>query len=116
MTTPTDLPFDLPPGEVAKLQGEGVIQLIDIREPYERDAGHIAGSRHIELPDLSAEAPTIDPSVPVVFVCRVGGRSTMAAAAFARAGYDAHSLDGGMVAWAASGLALEPEGGRVADH
>jgi rhodanese-related sulfurtransferase len=116
MTTPTDLAFDLPPGEVAKLHGEGVIQLIDIREPYEREAGHIANSRHIELRDLSAEAPSIDPSVPVVFVCRVGGRSTMAAAAFARAGYDAHNLEGGMVAWAATGLALEPVGGHVADH
>jgi rhodanese-related sulfurtransferase len=40
----------------------------------------------------------------------------MAAAAFAGAGYDAHNLVGGMLAWAASGLALEPEDGRVADH
>jgi rhodanese-related sulfurtransferase len=116
MTTPTDLPFDLPPGDVAKLHGERVIQLIDIREPYEREAGHIAGSRHIGLADLSAEAPTIDPAVPVVFVCRVGGRSTMAAAAFARAGYDAHNLDGGMLAWAQTGLPLSPEDGSVADH
>jgi rhodanese-related sulfurtransferase len=116
MTTTAELPFDLPPEQVAELHGEGLVQLIDVREPYEREAGHIAGSRHIELPDLPAEAATIDPSIPVVFVCRVGGRSTMAAAAFARAGYDAHNLDGGMVAWAAGGLALEPVGGHVADH
>jgi rhodanese-related sulfurtransferase len=40
----------------------------------------------------------------------------MAAWSFARAGYDAHNLDGGMVAWARSGLPLEPEGGRVAEQ
>jgi rhodanese-related sulfurtransferase len=116
MTTPTDLPFDLPPERVAKLLEEGAIQLVDVREPYEREAGHIAGSRHVALEGLNAAAPTIDPSAPAVFVCRVGGRSAMAAAAFARAGYDAHNLAGGMLAWAQAGLPLTPEDGRVADH
>ena len=116
MTTPADLPIDLPPERVAKLLAAGSVHVIDVREPYEREAGHIRGSRHVPLAELSGAAATIDPSVPVVFVCRVGARSAMAAAAFVRAGYDAHNLDGGMLAWAASGLALEPEDGRVADH
>jgi rhodanese-related sulfurtransferase len=76
----------------------------------------VAGSRHVPIAELTAAAPTIDPGRPVVFVCRVGGRSSMAAWSFARAGYDAHNLDGGMVGWAAGGLPLEPEDGRVADH
>src|SRR4051812_32225143 len=109
-------PFGLPPPRVAELLRDGAIQLVDVREPYERDAGHVAGSRHVPLAELTASAPTIDPLRPVVFVCRVGGRSAMAAWSFARAGYDAHNLDGGMVGWAASGLPLEPEGGHVADH
>jgi rhodanese-related sulfurtransferase len=116
MTTQADLPFDLAPEQVAKLHGEGAVQVVDVREPYERDAGHIRGSRHVPLDQLSAAAPTIDPAAPVVFVCRVGARSAMAAAAFARAGYDAHNLEGGMLAWAAGGLELEPSGGQVADH
>ena len=111
-----DLPFDLPPPRVAELLREGQIQLVDVREPYEREAGHVAGSRHVPLADLTAAAPTIDPSPPLVFVCRVGSRSSMAAWSFARAGYDAHNMDGGMVGWAAAGLPLEPDGGRVADH
>ena len=52
----------------------------------------------------------------MVFYCRVGSRSGMAAGAFRRAGYDAYSMDGGIEAWAASGLPLEPEDGQVADH
>jgi rhodanese-related sulfurtransferase len=51
-----------------------------------------------------------------VFVCRIGGRSSMAAWSFARAGFDAHNLDGGLVAWVESGLPLAPAGGHVADH
>jgi rhodanese-related sulfurtransferase len=41
----------------------------------------------------------------------------MAARAFAGAGYEANNLEGGLVAWAGSGLPLEPDGaGTVADH
>ena len=40
----------------------------------------------------------------------------MAANAFRRAGWDAHSMDGGLEEWAGRGLPLEPEGGHVADH
>jgi rhodanese-related sulfurtransferase len=111
-----DLPFDIPAARVAELLQEDAIQLVDVREPYEREAGHVPGSRHVELADLTAAAPTIDHVRPVVFVCRIGGRSSMAAWSFARAGFDAHNLEGGMIAWAAGGLPLEPAGGHVADH
>ena len=115
-TPPNDLPFELPPERVAELLSAGAIQLVDVREPYEREAGRIAGSRHVPLASITAAAASIDPALPVVFVCRVGARSSMAAWSFARAGYDAHNLDGGMVSWVAAGLPLEPEGGTVAAH
>ena len=111
-----ELPFELPPARVAELLREESIQLVDVREDYEREAGHVPGSRHVPLAELTAAAPSIDPSRPVVFVCRVGARSSMAAWSFARAGYDAHNLEGGMVSWVAAGLPLEPETGHVADH
>jgi rhodanese-related sulfurtransferase len=94
----------------------GEIQLIDVREDYEWAAGRVHGARHIELPHVAAEADTIDRERPVVFYCRVGSRSTMAAHAFRRAGYDAYSLDGGLLAWDAEGLPLEPDDGTVAEH
>jgi rhodanese-related sulfurtransferase len=111
-----ELPFELSPARVAELLRDDAIQLVDVREDYEREAGHVAGSRHVPLAELTAAAPTIDPARPIVFVCRVGARSSMAAWSFARAGYDAHNLEGGMLAWAAAGLPLEPEGGVVAEH
>ena len=53
-----------------------------MREPYEREAGYIEGSRHIPLVELSSRPAEIERERPVVFYCRVGARSDMAAQAF----------------------------------
>jgi hydroxyacylglutathione hydrolase/adenylyltransferase/sulfurtransferase len=107
---------DVSPEWVRERLEAGEIQLIDVREPYEWDAGRLPGARHIELQDVAAEAASIDREQPVVFYCKVGARSSMAASAFRRAGYEAYSLDGGIDAWAGGGLPLDPAGGQVADH
>jgi rhodanese-related sulfurtransferase len=91
-------------------------QIIDVRESYEREAGHIAGTRHIELERLASQAATIDQERPVIFYCRLGSRSLMAAQAFRRAGYDAWSMAGGLSRWADEGRPLDPETGEVANH
>ena len=107
-------PEDLSPARVAELVAGGA-QLIDVRESYEREAGRIPDdSAHIELDRLTAEADSLDRKRAVVFYCRSGNRSALAAQAFAAAGYDAHNLDGGLKAWVADGLPLEPADGRVA--
>ena len=111
-----DPEHELSPQRVAELLDDEAWQVIDVREPYEREAGHIPGTRHIELERLAGQAETIDRDRPVVFYCRLGARSGMAAQAFRTSGYDAYNLTGGITAWADAGLPLEPEGGRVAEH
>ena len=106
---------DLTPQEVARLLATGDIQLIDVRQLHEHEAGRIAGGRLIELGALSEQAAAVDRARPVVFYCRSGGRSAMATEAFSEAGYDAHNMTGGMLEWAAQGLPIEPDGGHVAD-
>jgi rhodanese-related sulfurtransferase len=108
--------IEVEPERAAELIESGEVQLIDVREPYEVEAGRIEGSRHIELERLASQAETIDRAQPVLFYCRVGARSGMAANAFRRAGYEAYSLTGGLTAWHERGLPLEPEDGTVADH
>jgi rhodanese-related sulfurtransferase len=98
------------------LESEPGLQVIDVREPHEREAGYLAGSRHIELTQLTGEAASIESDRPVVFYCRVGSRSQMAAEAFRTAGYEAYSLQGGLLRWADEGRALSPPDGRVAEH
>jgi rhodanese-related sulfurtransferase len=94
----------------------GEVQLVDVREPYEWEAGRIAGARHIELERLASEAGSLDRDKPVLFYCRLGARSGMAASAFRRAGYEAYSIDGGLTEWHGRGLPLEPSDGTVAEH
>jgi rhodanese-related sulfurtransferase len=106
---------DYTPQQVAELLEQGSIQLIDVRQPHEHEAGRIAGARHVELTQLPTLAETIDRDRPVVFYCRVGGRSAMATEAFRAAGFSAHNMVGGLLDWDAAGLPLEPAEGYVAD-
>jgi rhodanese-related sulfurtransferase len=107
-------PQDLAPAQVQELKRDGA-QLVDVRLPDEREAGRIPDdTAHIELDDLSERAGSLDRDRPIVFYCRSGSRSAMAAQAFAAAGFDAHNLDGGLKAWVAAGLPLDPPDGRVA--
>jgi rhodanese-related sulfurtransferase len=104
---------ELSPEIAAEMLRRGEAQLVDVREPYEHAAGRIAGARHVELGALAAEAETIDRGQPVVFYCRVGARSAMAADAFTASGWDAYNLSGGIVSWVVAGLPIE---GEIADH
>jgi rhodanese-related sulfurtransferase len=107
---------DVDPETVRDAHDRGEIQLVDVREPYEHEAGRIDGARHIEIERLASKADTIERERPVVFYCRLGARSGMAANAFRRAGWDAYSMVGGLEEWARRGLPLDPEDGHVADH
>jgi rhodanese-related sulfurtransferase len=107
---------DVDPERARALIDRGEVQVVDVREPREWDAGRIAGARHVELERLASEADSIDRERPVLFYCRMGSRSGMAANAFRRAGYDAYSMAGGLLEWEQRGYPLEPEGGTVADH
>ena len=107
---------DYTPQQVAELLAQGGVQVIDVRTAHEHEAGHIAGSRWIELQDLPAQVDSIDRDTPVILYCRGGGRSAMATEALLHAGYDAHNMTGGMLQWSTAGLQMEPADGHVAEH
>jgi rhodanese-related sulfurtransferase len=108
---------DVDPERVAEwLAEDPTLQVIDVREDYERAAGHIEGTRHIGLVELSGVASTVQRERPVIFYCRVGARSEMAAQAFRASGYEAYSMRGGLVRWAQEDRPLSPQDGHVADH
>jgi rhodanese-related sulfurtransferase len=111
-----DPEIEVTPEHTAEAMADGSAQVIDVREPYEVEAGRTPGSRHVELQELPARAETIDRDKPVIFQCRSGARSLMAAQAFRRAGYDAWSMAGGLEQWVAEGREIEPADGRVAEH
>lgn len=100
--------------QARKLLDEGA-QLVDVRADHEWEAGHIAGAKHVPLPELSQRTDEIDGDRPVVVYCRGGNRSSMAAAALNEAGYEAVKLTDGIVGWEQDELPMEPEDGYVAE-
>jgi rhodanese-related sulfurtransferase len=99
----------LSPARAAELIGSGEAAVVDVRRDWEWDAGHLSSSAHVEVNDLTANADRIPRDRPVVFVCRSGNRSGMAAEAFRQAGWDAYHVEGGLRAWVEAGLPLEGE-------
>lgn len=82
---------------VAEL-GDGAV-VLDVREDYEWEAGHIAGALHIPLEQLPARLEELDPDVDVNVICRTGGRSFRATTWLTENGYSAFNVIGGMGAW-----------------
>jgi rhodanese-related sulfurtransferase len=77
------------------------IQLVDIREDWERALCLIAGSIEIPMGTLPGALDRLDPERPVVALCHHGVRSLRAAAWLRQQGFaQAVSLAGGIDAWA----------------
>ncbi|KLL10061.1 MULTISPECIES: rhodanese-like domain-containing protein [Protofrankia] len=77
--------------------------LLDVREAEEWDAGHIAGAVHIPMGELLERIEEVPRDRDVVVICRSGQRSAAVTAYLHRGGWQARNLDGGMIAWDASG-------------
>ncbi|HKG37329.1 MAG TPA: rhodanese-like domain-containing protein [Solirubrobacterales bacterium] len=107
---------DIQPQELqALIMSEEPVQVIDVRSDHEWEAGHVPGATHVRLDVLPERTSELDEDRDLVFYCRAGNRSGMAAQAFREAGYRARVLSGGMLAWSETGLDMEPEGGYVAE-
>lgn len=95
-----------------RLAQPDALQLIDVREYPEYVAGRVAGSQLLPLSSLPDRASEIDPSQPVVLICRTGRRAAMAAQKLAASGCSrVEVLEGGTMAWEAAGFPLEKEPG-----
>jgi rhodanese-related sulfurtransferase len=88
-------------------------QILDVREAYEWEAGHIEEAIHVPLAEVMAgsEKGKIDPEKPVVVVCKTGNRSELAALMLQARGMDAQNLQGGAEAWVKAGLPIVATGG-----
>lgn len=73
--------------------------ILDVREDYEWNAGHVDGALHIPLEQLPARLEELDPDVDVNVICRTGGRSFRATNWLNQNGYSAFNVVGGMGAW-----------------
>lgn len=112
---PTEIqPWERSSAEVAELIAGGA-RLVDVRTAHEHEAAQLSGSERIGLEELLDRRDEFDKNETVVFYCRIGNRSGMAAEAFSGAGYDVHNLSGGIVQWIEDGQPIEPDNGYVAE-
>ncbi len=75
--------------------------LLDVREPWEFQTCHIAGSLPMPMASVPARQEELDPSRPVVCICHHGARSMSVANFLERAGFEqVINLTGGIHGWA----------------
>ena len=99
---PPDSLLRLSPADIQALLGQSGYVIVDVREPYEYEAGHLPNSLHIPLGELERRFSEIPGGATPVFICRSGGRSLHACGFALQAGTArAVNLEGGLKAWAA---------------
>ena len=92
------MPKDITTTELNNLIKADKAEIIDVREPDEYALAHIKNAKLIPGSELNTRQSEIDWEKQVVFYCRSGVRSRLAANFFAREGKEADNLSGGIKA------------------
>ena len=92
---------EMSPGELeSRRNGGEAWQLLDVREPWERDIASIEGSLHIPMGEIMARHQELDAAAPVAVICHSGVRSRQVAEWLAQGGYaPVANISGGIDAW-----------------
>ncbi len=102
------LPVDLTVEQVNAIRNQPDVVLIDVREQWEYDEGHIPGVKLIPLGQLPNRLNEIPKDKFVVMTCRSGNRSNQATQFLRQQGFDnVHNMQGGILAWQQAGLPVE---------
>ena len=91
----------LPVDALADRAAGGAVQILDVREQQEWDAGHIPGAAFTPWHDISGLPDGLDPEQPIVVICGSGQRAATAASLVERHGASSviHVVDGGVPRW-----------------
>ncbi|WP_422659560.1 rhodanese-like domain-containing protein [Paenibacillus sp. EC2-1] len=91
---------EITPKEVEQRLNEGEsLDIIDVRETEEVEAGKIPGAINIPLGLVEFRKQDLDKSKEYIMVCRSGGRSGRATEYLESQGYNVINMAGGMLAW-----------------
>jgi len=82
--------------------------VVDVREPWEYQQGHVPGAVLMPLGQLSMRLGELDLDKPVAVICATGNRSQSASALLGQRGFKTiYNVLGGTSQWSRSGLELE---------
>ncbi|MFJ8260386.1 rhodanese-like domain-containing protein [Rummeliibacillus sp. NPDC094406] len=82
-----------------RLEAGEQLNLIDVREVQEVQAGHIPGIVNIPLGLIEFRMHELDRNIPYIMVCRSSARSGQATAFLESQGYEVKNMVGGMLEW-----------------
>jgi rhodanese-related sulfurtransferase len=88
-------------------QAPADLVVLDVRTPEEYAEGHLDGAVLVDFyePDFADQLSKLDLGVPYLVYCRSGNRSGQTLTMMQQLGFaSAVDIDGGIVAWQASGL------------
>lgn len=91
----------------SELAALGAATILDVRERWEYDEAHIAGSILIPMTELLARIAEVPRGETLYLLCASGYRSAEVATYLERNGYDVVNVAGGIAAWEASGHPVE---------
>lgn len=91
----------------ARIASPEPLVILDVRQPDEFQAGHIAGARLIPLNELPRRMDDLPKDVDILCVCRSGARSGTAVGQLTSAGFRAINLQGGMMGWQSAGYPVK---------
>ena len=93
---------------VAEIKDWEDVLVLDVREQWEYDAGHIPGVRLMPMGEIPGRMSEIPTDQTVILTCRSGNRSGQVADFLRQQGYDnVHNMTGGILAWESAGLDVE---------
>ena len=102
------LPDNVNVKTVASIKDRPEVLVLDVREQFEYNEGHIPGVKLIPMNEVSSRLSEIPRDKTVVVTCRTGNRSSQVANLLREKGYTrVINMDGGIVAWQQAGLKIE---------
>ncbi len=90
-----------------RLQSKPAPILVDVREPEEFRAGHVAGAKLIPLNEIGKKVKELPIDKEILVICASGSRSSLATRQLLSLGYKAYNIRGGMGAWHRAGLPIK---------
>jgi molybdopterin/thiamine biosynthesis adenylyltransferase/rhodanese-related sulfurtransferase len=83
-----------------RMQSNGTLTIVDVREPFEHDIARIEGSKLIPLGELPDRLDELSRDSEIVVHCHSGGRSARAVQLMRQSGFKkVYNLRGGIAAW-----------------
>ena len=103
-SAPLDLPTEVDVHTVAEIKDREDVYVLDVREQWEYDEGHIPGVVLLPLGEVPNRLDEIPTDKTVVVTCRSGNRSGQATNFLRQNGFEnVHNMQGGILAWEQAG-------------